>query len=137
MRFNRASDKLQPYSKTSNTPLYVHSKSNHPPNIIRNIPESVNRLLSNISSDEAVFNEAATMNQDALYKSQYKYKLEFKPLKKAPCQRPLEENCLSEEIVYRAQVTPARKTETNVGLPATEFKARFRNHPVSFDDVTH
>ena len=39
-------EKFKPYSKTSNTPLYVHSKSNHPPNIIRNIPESVNTQLS-------------------------------------------------------------------------------------------
>ena len=34
-------------------------------------------------------------------------------------------------------MTSARKTETNVGLTATEFKARVRNHPVSFNDVTH
>ena len=84
---NRASEKLKPYSKTLNTLLYVHSKSNHPPNIIRNIPEYVNRLISEISSDEAVFNEAATMYQDALYKSWYKYKLEFNPPQRAPCQR--------------------------------------------------
>ena len=80
-------EKFKPYSKTSNTPLYVHSKSNHPPNIIRNIPESVNRRLSEISSDEAVFNEAATPYQDALYKSGYKFKLEFKPPQRAPSQR--------------------------------------------------
>ncbi|XP_044180078.1 uncharacterized protein LOC122961531 [Acropora millepora] len=80
-------EKFKPFFKTSNTPLYVHSKSNHPPNIIRNIPESVNRRLSDISSDEAVFNKAATPYQDALYKSGYKYKLEFKPPQKAPSQR--------------------------------------------------
>ena len=50
-------EKFKPYSKPSNTPLYVHSKSNHPPNIIKNIPESVSRRLSEISSDEAVFND--------------------------------------------------------------------------------
>ena len=78
---------FKPYSKTSNTPLYVHCKSNHPPHIIRNIPESVNRRLSEISSDEAVFNEAATTYQDALYNSGYKYKLEIKPPQRAPSQR--------------------------------------------------
>jgi len=61
------------YSKPSNTPLYVHSKSNHPPTIIRNIPESINRRPSEISSDEAVSNEAATLYQEALYKSGYTY----------------------------------------------------------------
>ena len=32
---------FKPFSKPSNTALYVHSKSNHPPSIIRNIPESI------------------------------------------------------------------------------------------------
>ena len=72
-------EKFKPYSKPLNTPLYVHSKSNHPPSIIKNIPESVNRRLSEISSDETVFNEAATPYQEALYRSGYTYKLEFKP----------------------------------------------------------
>ena len=37
--------KFKPYSKPTTTPLSVDSKSNHPPNIIRNIPKA-------ISSDE-------------------------------------------------------------------------------------
>ena len=32
-------EKFKPYAKPTNTPLYVHSKSNHPPSIIKNIPE--------------------------------------------------------------------------------------------------
>ena len=68
-----STEKLKPYSKPSNSPLYVHSKSKHPPNIIRNIPESVNRRLLEISCDEAVFNEAATPYQDTLHKSGYTY----------------------------------------------------------------
>ena len=74
----------------------MHSKSNHPPSIIRNIPESVNRKLSEISSDEAVFNEAVTPYQEALYKSGYTYKLEFKPPQRAPPQR----QHLSRKIIW-------------------------------------
>ena len=55
--------------------------------------------------------------------------------KKEQC--PLEENCLSKGIVYQAQVTSARKTETDVVLTATEFNVRFRNHPVSFNNATY
>ena len=55
--------------------------------------------------------------------------------KKDEC--PLEGNCLSKGIVYQAQVTSASKTETYIGLTATEFKARFRNHQVSFNNETH
>lgn len=54
------------------------NKSNHPPNIIRNIPEAISRRLSDISSDEDVFNEAALPYQEALRKSGYSYNLMFK-----------------------------------------------------------
>ncbi|KAL9960709.1 hypothetical protein ACROYT_G034196 [Oculina patagonica] len=70
--------------KPANTPLYVHRQSNHPPNIIKNIPESVNRRLSEISSDEDAFTEAATPYQEALNKSGYNYTLEFKPTPQRP-----------------------------------------------------
>ena len=77
-------EKFKPYSKPTNTPLYVHSKSNHPPNIIKNIPDSINRRLSDISSDEHVFNEAAAPYQEALRKSGYTYSLKLKPSQQTP-----------------------------------------------------
>ena len=67
------------YAKPTNTLLYVQSKSNHPPSIIKNIPDSVNRRLLKISSDAGVFDEAAKPYQEALGKSGYSFKLEFKP----------------------------------------------------------
>ena len=43
------SGKHYPYTKEGNIPLYVHKKSNHPPSILKNIPESINKRLSDIS----------------------------------------------------------------------------------------
>ena len=37
------SGSYKPFMKPNNTPIYVHRDSNHPPCIIRNIPESINR----------------------------------------------------------------------------------------------
>lgn len=219
-------EKFKPYSKPANTPLYVHSKSNHPPNIIRNIPESINRRLSEISYDEDVFKEAAPPYQEALLKSGYSYNLKYQQasertpdrrsrrrniiwfnppynknvktnigrafislidrcfpanhklrkifnrntiklsyscmpnlkqiidghnkniLKKAdqPQQTqvpkscncrdkancPLKGECLVKEIVYQAKVATSDNIETYVGLTATEFKTRWRNHQQSF-----
>ena len=82
--FGLNTGKFKPYWKPTNTPLYVHNKSNHPRSRIRNIPESVNRRLSEISSDEEVFNEAATPYQEVLRKSGYTYNLEFRPQPQAP-----------------------------------------------------
>ena len=72
-------EKYKPYSKPTTSPLYVHSKSNHPPCIIKNIPEAINKRLSAISSDEEAFNEAAPPYQEALQKSGYSYTLKFTP----------------------------------------------------------
>ena len=36
----------KPYMKPNNRPLYVNKKSNHPPAIIKNIPEGINKRLS-------------------------------------------------------------------------------------------
>ena len=35
--------KFKPYTKPLSTPLYVHSQSNHPPSVLKNIPEAINR----------------------------------------------------------------------------------------------
>ena len=77
-------EKYKPYSKPATTPLYVHSKSNHPPCIIKNIPEAINKRLSEISSDEEAFKEAAPPYQEALQKSGYSYTLKFTPPQQSP-----------------------------------------------------
>ena len=220
--------KFKPYSKPSTTPLYVHSQSNHPPNILRNIPAAINRRLSSVSSDHEVFNEALAPYREALGKSGYAFKLEFnKPPQQPPSQKrkrrrniiwfnppynksvktsigrafisliersfpaghklreifnrntiklsyscmpnvkqiidghnkailkiaetaqqqkneentcscrkkedcPLNGECLVSEVVYQATVTTGDEKETYIGLTATQFKARYRNHLMSF-----
>ena len=222
-------EKYKPYSKPTNTPLYVHSKSNHPPCIIKNIPEAINKRLSEISSDEEAFKEAAPPYQEALQKSGYSHTLRFTPPQQPPesntnkrkrqrniiwfnppysknvqtnigreflnliekcfppnhklrklfnknnlklsyscspnikqiidghnktilsqnkapeektppkpcnCREPdkcpLKGQCLVKEVVYQATITTAESSETYVGLTATEFKTRWRNHQMSF-----
>ena len=61
----------KPYTKQKNNLLYLHRDSNYPPSVIKSIPESINRRLSNISSNEAIFANAAPQYQEALKKSGY------------------------------------------------------------------
>ena len=63
----------KPFMIPYNTLLYVHKDSNHPPSITKNIPESINKRLSNISSNESIFDEAAPPYQEALKKSGYSW----------------------------------------------------------------
>ena len=73
------SEKFYPYIKEGNIPLYVHKESNHPPSILRNIPESINKRLSEISSDKECFDSAKGVYQEALDRSGYHHKLSFTP----------------------------------------------------------
>ena len=45
---------------------------------------------------------------------------------------PLQGECRQKEIVYQATVTTREEKETYVGLTATAFKTRWRNHQMSF-----
>ena len=51
------------------TPSYT--KSNHPPNIIKQIPTSINRRISDNSSNEDAFNKAKPVYDSALKASGY------------------------------------------------------------------
>ena len=70
---NLSTGKYQPYSKLNNIPLYVHSKSNHPPSILRNMPLSINKRLTEISSDEASLQHASQQYQEPFQYSGYKH----------------------------------------------------------------
>ena len=76
---NLEANEYQPFMKPNNTPLYVNRYSNHPPAITKNIPESVNRRLSSISSNANVFKKTTPAYQTALNNSQYKHKLQYSP----------------------------------------------------------
>jgi hypothetical protein len=57
----------------------VDKSSNHPPNVLINIPAGVNKRLSSISSEQKMFNMAAPVYQEALAKNGYEYQLKFDP----------------------------------------------------------
>ena len=67
----------KPFIKPNTKPLYVHSKSNHPNSILKNIPANVNKRLSMLSSNEEVFNSSTKLHQEALEASGYTHKLKF------------------------------------------------------------
>ena len=86
---------FSPFMKPNNKPLYVHSSSNHPKSILKNIPLSVNKRLSSISSNEDIFKKAIPPYQEALEKSGYQHKLYFDP----PC-HPKQKKTRSRNVTY-------------------------------------
>ena len=70
-------DKCFPYRKPNNTPLYIHSESNHPPSIIKQLPSMVSRRISNLSCNENEFNKAKPLHESALKNSGFNYSMKF------------------------------------------------------------
>ena len=69
----------EPYKKDNNTPIYIHTSSNHPPSITKQIRKSISRRLSSNSSNTNIFNKH--LYDDALKHSGYKQELKFTPTK--------------------------------------------------------
>ena len=68
----------KPYHKPDTTLQYIHKESNHPSNIIKQIPLIVEKRLSSLSSNEKIFKEAAPDYEAALNKSGIKHKLSYR-----------------------------------------------------------
>ena len=78
-----ATGRHYPYWKPNDQPLYIHCLSNHAPNIIQNLPASISRSLTDISSDKAAFAEASPLYDDALRESGYSEKTQYLEHRKA------------------------------------------------------
>ena len=74
---NLKSGRYKPYHKPNDVPLYVHSESNHPPTIIKKMPEMIEQRVSKISCDKTEFEKAKKYYENALEKSGYKKKLSY------------------------------------------------------------
>ena len=65
------------FRKPNDQPLYIHHQLNHPPNIIRNLPASISRRLTDISSNKDVFANAKPLYDKALRESGFGVETEY------------------------------------------------------------
>ena len=70
---------FQPSLKPNARPVYINVGSNYQPQIIKNVPPSVNQRLCSISCNEQVFRDAARSYQDALTSSGHTATLQYTP----------------------------------------------------------
>ena len=75
--FNLTDSSYRPFNKTNNEINYIHKQSNHPPSIIKQLPLSVERRLSKLSSNEKIFNDPVPIYQEALIKAGYNHMLTY------------------------------------------------------------
>ena len=75
--FNLTNGTFRPHKKPNDKLLYIHTSSNHPPQILKQLPNAINERLSHNLSDEAVFNSTRVEYEDTLKKSGYKVNLKY------------------------------------------------------------
>lgn len=66
-----SNNSYRPYKKPNDNLMYVHTSSNHPRQIINQLPKSINERLQNHSSNEEIFNETKTEYEKTLQESGY------------------------------------------------------------------
>ena len=105
--FNLNNSTYQPYKKEDNQLLYINTSSNHPPSIIKQIPTSISRRLSDNSSNEEIFNTAKTEYETALKNSEYSAPLSF--TQRIPLKRQRKRNIIWFNPPY------SKNVKTNIG----------------------
>ena len=74
---NLTTGKYWPYRKPGDIPLYINAKSNHPPNIKKQLPKMISSRLSRNSYSLQEFDKTIPEYQLALEKSGYREKLTY------------------------------------------------------------
>eukprot|EP00794_Sanderia_malayensis_P012498 gene12498-13784_t len=69
----------RPFHKQNSVIQYINVESNHPPNIIKQVPKTIEKRLSDHSSSEKIFKEAAPAYEKALKESGYDGNLKYNP----------------------------------------------------------
>ncbi|KAJ8048904.1 hypothetical protein HOLleu_01408 [Holothuria leucospilota] len=75
--FDLRSSSHYPYRKPNDDPVYVHKSSNHPPQILKQIPTAISKRISQLSHNEESFNTASHIYNNALRVSGYNETLTY------------------------------------------------------------
>ena len=75
--FDLRNNTFKPFQKPNSDPKYVNVLSNHPMNIIKQIPNSISKRISNNSATKEIFEETADYYNDLLQKSGHKDKISY------------------------------------------------------------
>ena len=69
VRFDMKQETYTPYRQPNNDPIYINKHSNHSQNVIRDLPKSTSKRISDTWSNEEIFNNHIPTNQQTLKNS--------------------------------------------------------------------
>ena len=67
----------QPYRKLNSETVYINKHSNHPPNILKDVPKAINKRITDISCNQDIFDAAKSTYEQALSKSGFNEELKY------------------------------------------------------------
>ena len=97
----------EPYNKPNNNALYINVNSNHPPKIIKNLPENIQKRVNKLSSSTRIFNSSKDLHDNALSGSGFQQRIRFEQ--------------------HKTSATPNKNRKRNIA---------FFNHPYSANATT-
>ena len=104
--FNLTDSSYRPFNKTNNEINHIHKRSYHPPSIIKQLPLSVKRRVSKLSSNEEIFNNSIPIYQETLIKAGYNHKLTYQTHEqKKDNSRPCKRQIIWFNLLYSKNVT--------------------------------
>ena len=111
--FHLSQNTYSPFRKPGNKPLYINSKSNHPPTILRQLPSMINKRLNELSCNKEEFDKTKQSYSQALKASSYDSKLKYEERK--PPKRTRKRKIIWFNPPYSMNV------KTNIGKKNFEF----------------
>ena len=74
---NLTTGRYYPFRKPNNDPLYINTKSNHPPSTIKQIPASISTRMSGLSCDQDEFDKFWQLYNNVLKSSGHKEQIHY------------------------------------------------------------
>ena len=113
---NLPDETYAPYTKPNNVPLYVNRNSNHPPTIIKQIPQFINKHVSSLSASQPSFEATSPIYREALKNSNYNDPFTYQPCNKVnKTGTPPQANSTWQRNIIWFNPLFSKSVKTNVG----------------------
>ena len=75
VQFNLKTISYKAYIKPNNEPVYINKNSNHPPQVLKELPKTIEERISNISSSKEIFDISKPIYEKTLNGCGFQHKL--------------------------------------------------------------
>ena len=75
VQFNLKTNSYKAYMKPNNEPVYINKNSNHPPQVLKELPKTIEKRISNISSSKEIFDTSKPIYEKTLNECGFQHKL--------------------------------------------------------------